>query len=79
MSRANHRYVALRLDGLQAAGFDRSFASGPHIYPRCSQCQALVVNGIATHESGCPNAVHECRGCDALVPASQRWCEDCAC
>jgi hypothetical protein len=23
---------------------------------RCSQCEALVINGVATHETGCPNA-----------------------
>lgn len=22
---------------------------------RCSQCEALVINGIPAHESGCPN------------------------
>lgn len=27
---------------------------------RCSQCEALVVNGIATHERGCPNVPRDC-------------------
>jgi hypothetical protein len=43
----------------------------------CSQCQALVINGVATHEHGCPNAMHECKGCDALIPMRREYCEDC--
>ena len=22
---------------------------------RCNQCQSMIINGVATHESGCPN------------------------
>ena len=44
----------------------------------CSQCEALVINGTATHERGCPHAKHECNGCNAIIPAKQRYCEDCA-
>ena len=25
---------------------------------RCSQCAALVINGIPCHETGCPNVPH---------------------
>lgn len=40
-----------------AWGFDRSEAAeGGYIRVRCSQCAALVVNGVACHETGCPNA-----------------------
>lgn len=37
-------------------GFDKSHVSddgGVHV--GCSQCDALVINGMATHEHGCPN------------------------
>ena len=47
------------LERLDQRGFDSSYAEdGPDpdgIIVRCSQCEALVVNGIATHERGCPN------------------------
>lgn len=42
---------------LRAAGFDRStvepFAAVWHV--QCSQCAAAVINGVACHETGCPN------------------------
>ena len=64
---------------LRALGFDKSRAIPfePGAKVGCSQCEALAVNGVATHERGCPNAVHECNGCNALIPMRQRYCEDC--
>lgn len=44
------------LDSVIDDGFDDSYiteAGGVRV--RCSQCQALVINGHATHEHGCPN------------------------
>lgn len=58
------------LADLRAEGFDQC-SPIPHtkrIRIRCSQCEVVVINGIATHEQGCPNAVHECVGCDMLIP-----------
>lgn len=43
----------------------------------CSRCESLVINGMATHEHGCPNATAECRGCDAVIPIRQRYCQEC--
>ena len=41
---------------LHAAGFDLSYAVDKRYQRvRCSQCEALVINGVATHERGCPN------------------------
>ena len=40
---------------LRARGFDRCTRRGPHIHVHCSQCEALVINGVACHERGCPN------------------------
>lgn len=70
----------MNLDQLRAAGFDRSehipFTRTYRV--RCSACDALVINGTACHETACPQAMHECRGCSALIPTRARWCADCA-
>jgi hypothetical protein len=46
-----------RLQQLRDLGFDLSrhipFTKAHRV--RCSQCEALVISGVATHESGCPN------------------------
>ncbi len=45
------------LESLRRRGFDRSEydrKNGTHRV-RCSQCEALVINGVACHEHGCPN------------------------
>lgn len=69
-----------RVGQLHAHGFDRSeaipFRRQWHV--GCSQCQALVINGHPSHEPGCPHAVFECRGCDALVHRRGAYCADCA-
>ena len=68
-----------RLADLVARGFDGAYIiRGGMIRPKCSQCEALVINGIAAHETGCSNARHACAGCDAMIPTRQRYCEDCA-
>ena len=67
------------LRSLRARGFDQSYRVSKGLYrPKCSQCEALVINGLACHETGCPNAVHECRGCNAQIPVRQAYCPDCA-
>jgi hypothetical protein len=48
---------ASRIDRILDDGFDRSTVDGKGcIDVRCSQCQALVINGTPAHEHGCPNA-----------------------
>jgi hypothetical protein len=42
----------LRQQGFDLTTYDR--ATG-YYRPRCSQCNALVINGVACHEHGCPN------------------------
>jgi hypothetical protein len=54
-------------------GFQRSPTGRLH----CDQCEAVSINGLACHETGCPNAKHECNGCTNLIPVRQRYCEDC--
>ena len=50
------------LQRLRDRGFDRSynipFEKGWRV--RCSQCEAAVINGIAAHETRCPNIPREC-------------------
>jgi len=46
---------------LRRQGFDESYykressTGGGYWRVGCSQCQALCINGFATHETGCPN------------------------
>lgn len=67
------------VERLRHAGFDRSEAS--QIYGmanvKCSQCEALVINGIPAHERGCPNQTFECKGCNNRVKRQNSYCEDC--
>jgi hypothetical protein len=54
------RQTMRTLDALESQGFDccrlASYGGGQYsVRVRCSQCEALVINGMATHESGCPN------------------------
>jgi len=44
---------------------------------RCHSCEACVINGTPCHETGCSEAMHECNGCCNIIPARQRYCEDC--
>lgn len=36
-------------------GFDKSYQRGEYVHVGCSECVALVVNGVQCHETGCPN------------------------
>lgn len=45
------------LQSLRRQGFDDSYRSDSGGYRvRCSQCEAIVINGMACHETGCPNS-----------------------
>jgi hypothetical protein len=63
---------------LERLGFDETTADGGYLRVRCSSCEALVIQGVPCHERGCPREMHECKGCWALIPARQRYCEDCS-
>jgi len=40
----------------RSRGFDKSYVSSSGgVRVGCSMCQALVINGVACHEKGCPN------------------------
>lgn len=49
-----------RLAQLIESGFDKSYITSDHtIRLGCSSCEALSINGIACHETGCPNVVKD--------------------
>lgn len=69
-----------QLANLRALGFEVS-AHIPFTRQykvRCSSCEALVISGVPCHETGCPDAKHECNGCWTLIPVRHKYCEDCA-
>ena len=49
------------LESLIEQGFDASWVrdeeDGGGVRVKCSQCEALCINGVACHETGCPNQV----------------------
>lgn len=45
-------YYSLKQRGFDQSRFDRSSS---HYVVKCSQCRASVINGVACHETGCPN------------------------
>lgn len=46
-----------KLAELVGKGFDLSKPDGGlRISVRCSRCEPLVIQGVPTHETGCPNA-----------------------
>lgn len=55
------------IDSLIAQGFDKSYRKERDDYGRftaacnvwCSQCEARVIQGIACHETRCPNIPRE--------------------
>ncbi len=49
------------VEQLRQQGFDKSYAIpfGHAWKVRCGQCEALCINGIPTHEHGCPHQKRE--------------------
>ena len=68
------------LSNLRLLGFDESkhvpFTTNYRVH--CSACAALAVNGQPTHETGCERTMHECSGCNEIIPARQRYCATCS-
>lgn len=54
-------------DAMVADGFDDTIAeqnedTGAYrVRLKCSQCEALSINGYATHERGCPNSARRAK------------------
>ena len=53
------------LNTLRNRGFDKAYniPFSKHYRIACSQCEALSINGMACHETGCTNEVKDCREC----------------
>lgn len=62
---------------LKKLGFDLSKKTRTGVFVGCSQCSAMIINQIATHEKGCTRARKKCKGCDAIIPARDTFCSDC--
>ena len=62
---------------LKLFGFDRCHVSGfTGVTVGCSQCEALVINGVACHEGGCPNKTRPCDECGSPVKRGNLCCQD---
>lgn len=71
MTKKNIRYY-------RAWGFDETKrASTGRYIVKCSACAVSAINGVHTHEGGCPNMKRRCRGCDNIIPHNQIYCKDC--
>lgn len=48
----------------------------------CSSCEVLNINGVACHETGCPEAFkdesRECKWCGQEFTPEDRWQETCS-
>lgn len=69
-----------RIEHYHALGFNRSthtFGRPNLISIACDSCASVVINNIPCHERGCPNATHECNGCNERIPVSRKYCNDC--
>ncbi len=68
----------MKLSQLRRLGFDKSehIPFTDRFRVGCSQCEALCINGIPTHESRCGNQKYECKGCDTLID-HPGYCQDC--
>ena len=51
----------MKLKELRELGFDNSYhiPFTKEFHVGCSQCDAMFINGIPCHETGCPNIVKE--------------------
>ncbi len=45
---------------------------------RCDRCEALMINGVFCHETGCPN-IHARFDADSDTWVKQRKCFECGC
>lgn len=71
MSKLAYYREILRFDLTKYIPFTKSYRIG------CSQCEAMAINGMPCHETGCPHATHECKGCYEQIPKGQKYCESC--
>ena len=70
----------MNIEHLESLGFDQCYADDDRktIKVSCSQCEAVTINNVPCHETGCPHQKHECEECDAMIQKGHRLCESCA-
>jgi hypothetical protein len=56
---------------------ERAIADSPK-HNRCDQCEALFINGVYCHETGCPNS-HSRYDAESGEWIRQRKCFECGC
>lgn len=76
MSRRKNRKAIL--EALLEWGFDKSYIINRGVRVACSQCEAVAINGVGSHEHGCPNKKNECDECGAPIERRYRRCESCS-
>jgi hypothetical protein len=69
--------VTQRQQHYEALGFTVGIANSGAFRLTCNACETMTINGVPTHETGCPNAKHECAGCSNIVPIRVKYCDDC--
>lgn len=71
--------LKVNLFNLRLLGFDlsRHVPFTKEFKVKCSCCEAMTVNGTPLHETGCSQAMHECNGCNSIIPKGQKYCDDC--
>jgi len=61
-----------RLEDFERRGFDKCRVGRGVIHVQCSQCNAMMINGIAVHEATCPNEARARRAA-AAEDAAEEW------
>lgn len=57
---------------------DSEVITMPNYSIRCDQCEALMINGVFCHETGCPNT-HSRYDAESDMWVKQRKCFECGC
>ena len=69
--------MSIQLSILHGQGFTESYQTGRKtVRVKCQNCEALVINGVACHETGCDMATYECKGCNEIIDY-RGYCADC--
>lgn len=68
--------MSIQLSILHGQGFTESYRTKNGYKVKCMNCEALVINGVACHETGCDMATYECKGCNEIIDY-RGYCADC--
>ena len=65
------------IEKYESMGFDKTTVKHYTTRLGCSGCDCYFINGIACHETGCPNTTYECKGCNEILDY-QGYCAECS-